>query len=95
MNAIADPPSTSPGGARCRGAAICALAAVFLLCLPAPAPANSTASPSQPPAAMPEPPAVGAPAPDFPLADSQSNHTTLRKIVQDKIVILVFYIGYT
>jgi peroxiredoxin len=44
---------------------------------------------------MPEPPAVGAPAPDYPLADPQSNHTTLRKILQDKIVVLVFYVGYT
>ena len=95
MNATGDPPRPCPGAVRGRGAALCALAAVFLLCLGAPAPADSTSSPSQLPASMPDPPAVGTPAPDFPLGDLQNTPTTLQQIVQDTIVVLVFYIGYT
>ncbi len=43
---------------------------------------------------MPEPPAEGTPAPNFPLDDSQDNPTTLRHIVWDTIVVPVLSIGY-
>jgi len=84
-----------PGGAWGRGAAIRALAVACLVCLAAPAAAGQASPPSRPPAAMPQPPAVGAPAPDFPIIDTDNNETTLREVAAQNVVVLVFYIGYT
>ena len=44
---------------------------------------------------MPQPPAVGAPAPDFPIIDSKNKETSLREVVKQNVVVLVFYVGYT
>lgn len=90
-----DPPSTVPGGARGRGAAICALAAaVFFLCLAGPAAAGEPSPPSPPPATTPQPPAVGDPAPNLPIIDQKNNETSLHEVVKKNPVVLVFYIGY-
>ena len=97
MNATSvDPPSTVPGGARGRGAAICALAAAsfFLLCLAGPGAAGEPSPPSQPPATTPQSPGVGDPAPNFPIIDQKNNETSLHEVVQKKTVVVVFYIGY-
>jgi peroxiredoxin len=42
-----------------------------------------------------QPPAVGDRAPDIPLFDSQGKESSLRDVLKDKTVVLVFYIGYT
>ena len=98
MNATSvDPPSTGRGGARGRGAAICALAAAcfFLVCLAGPAAAGEPSPPPRPSATTPQPPAVGDPAPNFPIIDQQNNETSLREVAKKNAVVLVFYIGYT
>jgi hypothetical protein len=67
-----------------------------------PAPPLQTPAP-QPPARQPDgrqarpaqPPAVGDAAPDIPLFDGQGKESSLREVLKDKIVVLVFYIGYT
>jgi peroxiredoxin len=38
---------------------------------------------------------VGATAPDIPLFDGDGKESSLRQILKDKVVVLVFYIGYT
>jgi hypothetical protein len=42
-----------------------------------------------------KPPAVGEAAPEIPLRDPQGKAFTLREEAAGKIVVLVFYIGYT
>ncbi len=95
-----EPPSTRPGRTVRRGLAASLLAAWLASAASASA-AEVPPSPPSPPvpsrsaAPAPQPPAVGAAAPDFPLADPQNKETTLQKIARDSIVVLVFYIGYT
>ncbi len=95
-----EPPSTGSGRIRRRGT-LAVVAAAFLACLATPAPAGQAppqAPPSNPqPATNPagKPPAVGDPAPDIPLFDPKNNESSLREILKEKIVVLVFYIGYT
>ena len=79
-----EPPSTASGRSRRRSAvAACAL----LACLIA-----GAAGQSPPP---PQPPPVGAPAPDVPLFDTNNNESSLREVLKEKTVVLVFFIGYT
>ena len=100
--AAVEPPSTGPGWTARRGLAASLLAAGLVACLASAAPAGEVSPPPPSPrvpsgsaAPAPQPPAVGAAAPDFPLADPQNKATTLQQIARDTIVVLVFYIGYT
>ncbi len=81
-----EPPSTPSGRSRHCGA-VAVAACALLACLVAGA-ASQSPTPSQPPP-------VGAPAPDFPLFDTNNNESSLREVLKEKTVVLVFFIGYT
>lgn len=108
--ASVEPPSTR-SGRRGRPGGVAVLAGALLACLAATAPAadlspqppgfgpeRTPALASPHPAADasgPTPPAVGATAPDIPLFDGDGKESSLREVLKDKTVVLVFYIGYT
>lgn len=92
--AAVEPPSTTSGPRRrrrLRGAAALALWAV----LAPPALGAEQPSSNGPPSPGAGPPPLGAPAPDLTLFDGQGNESGLREILKEKVVVLVFYIGYT
>jgi len=96
--AAVEPPSTRSGGRGRRGGGAI-LAGALVACLAAAAPAAEVSQPPAPIAdrspSLPLPPAVGAPAPDIPLFDGDGKESSLREVLKQKIIVLVFYIGYT